>query len=67
MRKDMTSRVSVGVLVVVTALAAFVVPLAAVTQNPPAVVPEINGASVSAGLALLGAGMLWLRARRSVK
>jgi MYXO-CTERM domain-containing protein len=65
MRKDLTSRVSVGVLVVM-ALAAFVVPLSAVTQNP-APVPEINAASVSAGLALLGAGMLWLRARRSVK
>ena len=62
MRKDL----SVGVLVVVMALAAFVVPLAAVTQNPVPV-PEINAASVSAGLALLGAGMLWLRARRSVK
>ena len=48
------------------ALAAFVLPLAAVTQNPVPV-PEINAASVSAGLALLGAGMLWLRARRSVK
>ena len=66
MRKDLTSRVSVGVLVVAIAAVAFVVPLAAVTQTPVAV-PEINGASLSAGLALLGAGVLWLRARRSVK
>ena len=26
--------------------------------------PEVNGASLSAGLGLLGAGVLWLRARR---
>ena len=44
----------------------FAVPLAAAT-NPPVAVPEINGASLSAGLGLLGAGMLWLRARRRVK
>jgi hypothetical protein len=66
MRKNSTSRVSVGVLVVAVAAVAFVAPLAAVTQVP-ATVPEINGASLSAGLALLGAGALWLRARRSVK
>lgn len=65
MRNGSTSRVSVGVLVAVAA-AAFVVPLAAVNNTPQAV-PEINGASLSAGLGLLGAGLLWLRARRSVK
>ncbi len=30
-------------------------------------VPEIDGATVSAGLGLLGAGVLWLRARRKSK
>ncbi len=30
----------------------------------PAAVPEINGASISAGLALLAGGILMLRARR---
>jgi len=66
MRKDLTSRVSVGLLVVAVAAVTFAAPLAAVS-NPPAVVPEIDGASLSAGLGLLGAGMLWLRARRRVK
>jgi MYXO-CTERM domain-containing protein len=64
---DLTSRVSVGVLVAAVTVIAFGVPLAAITATPPAVVPEINGASLSAGLALLGAGALWLRARRRVK
>ena len=66
MRKDLTSRVTVS-LIVVVAVVTFAVPLAAVVGEPPATVPEINGASVSAGLALLGAGALWLRARRRVK
>ena len=66
MRKDSTSRVSVVVLGVAVATVTFAVPLAA-GLNPPAVVPEINGASLSAGLGLLGAGVLWLRARRRVK
>jgi|SoiMethySBSTD1v2_1073268.scaffolds.fasta_scaffold1212617_3 hypothetical protein len=30
-------------------------------------VPEIDGATMSAGLGLLGAGVLWLRARRKSK
>ena len=64
MRNDLTSRVSDWVLVVTVAVVAFAVPLAAVTAEA---VPEINGASLSAGLALLGAGGLWLRARRRVK
>jgi hypothetical protein len=34
---------------------------------PVAGVPEIDGASLAAGLGLLGAGVLWLRARRGVK
>jgi hypothetical protein len=65
MRKDLMSRVSVGVLVAAVAAVTFAVPLAAVDNGAP--VPEINGASLSAGLGLLGAGMLWLRARRRVK
>ena len=66
MRKDL-SRVSVGVLVVAVAVVTFAVPLGAIINNPPVAVPEINGASLSAGLGLLGAGVLWLRARRRVK
>jgi MYXO-CTERM domain-containing protein len=65
MRTDL-SRASVSLMVVVIAVLAFAAPLAAVV-DPPVAVPEINGASVSAGLALLGAGALWLRARRRVK
>jgi MYXO-CTERM domain-containing protein len=34
---------------------------------PEVVAPEISGASISAGLGLLGAGVLWLRARRGSK
>ena len=58
MRKDL-------VLVVAVAVVMLAVPLAAVDNGAP--VPEISGASLSAGLGLLGAGMLWLRARRRVK
>lgn len=58
---------SVVVLVAAVAVVTFAVPVAAVINNPPVAVPEINGASLSAGLGLLGAGMLWLRARRRVK
>jgi MYXO-CTERM domain-containing protein len=35
--------------------------------TPVAPVPEISGASLSAGLGLLGAGVLWLRSRRRSK
>ena len=66
MGKGLMSRVSVVALVVAVAAVTFAVPLAAVT-NPPVAVPEINGASLTAGLGLLGAGVLWLRARRRVK
>jgi MYXO-CTERM domain-containing protein len=38
----------------------------AFATTPPGV-PEIDGASLSAGLGLLGAGVLWLRARRTSK
>jgi len=66
MRKNSTSRAIVGVLVVAVAAVIFAVPLAA-DRTPTVPVPEISGASLSAGLGLLGAGMLWLRARRRVK
>jgi hypothetical protein len=59
-------RLSVSVLVVAIAAVTFAVQLSAETR-PPAAVPEIDGASLSAGLGLLGAGILYLRARRKVK
>ena len=65
MRKAVTEKLDVAILAAVAVLA-LAAPLAAVT-NPPAAVPEISGASLSSGLALLGAGALWLRARRSAK
>ena len=60
---DLVKRMSLRVLAAVMALMAFGAPLAAVSTD----VPEIDGASLSAGLALLGSGMLWLRARRKLK
>ena len=66
MRKNFTSRAIVGMLVVAGAVVISAAPLMAL-QTVPAPVPEISGASLSAGLGLLGAGMLWLRARRRVK
>jgi hypothetical protein len=63
---DLVKRVSLGVLAAVVAMVALGVPLAAIS-DVPGVVPEIDGASLSAGLGLLGAGMLWLRARRRLK
>ena len=42
-------------------LASLVVPLSATVASP---VPEIDGASISAGLGLLAAGILVLRSRR---
>ena len=65
MRRALTDRLNVAVLVAV-AVMAFAAPLAAV-DRPATAVPEINGASLSSGLALLGAGALWLRARRTKK
>jgi MYXO-CTERM domain-containing protein len=47
------------VLLLQASLSAFDIPVAAV--------PEIDGGSLAAGLGLLGAGVLWLRARRRVK
>jgi MYXO-CTERM domain-containing protein len=66
LRSDLVKRVSLGVLAAVVAMVALGAPLAAEGGTAEAV-PEINGASLSAGLGLLGAGMLWLRARRRVK
>ena len=60
---DVMKRVSLGVLAAAVAMVAMGVPLAAVAEG----VPEIDGASLSAGLGLLGAGVLWLRARRRLK
>lgn len=62
----MYKNLSVMVLFVVVAAVAFVAPLSA-NSVPVAAVPEIDGASLSAGLGLLGAGILYLRARRKVK
>ncbi len=63
---DLVKRVSLGLVVAVVAMVAFGTPLAAETLVA-GVAPEISGASLSAGLALLGGGMLWLRARRRLK
>jgi|SoiMethySBSTD1v2_1073268.scaffolds.fasta_scaffold408258_1 hypothetical protein len=62
---DLVERVSLGALAAVMAMMALGAQLGA--DTPAAGVPEINGASLSAGLGLLGAGMLWLRARRGSK
>jgi hypothetical protein len=62
---DVVKRVSLGVLAAALAMVAIESPLFA--GNGAAPVPEINGASLSAGLGLLGAGVLWLRARRGSK
>jgi MYXO-CTERM domain-containing protein len=63
---DAVKRASLGLLAVAATMVATGATLSA--QKPPTViVPEINGASLSAGLGLLGAGLLWLRARRKMK
>ena len=62
-RSDLVKRVSLRVLAAVMAMMALGAPLAATSTA----VPEIDGASLSAGLALLGSGMLWLGARRRLK
>jgi hypothetical protein len=56
--------VGLAALAAAVAMVAIEAPLSA---GEPGVVPEINGASLSAGLGLLGAGVLWLRARRGSK
>lgn len=45
--------------------AAVLVSEALLWAGQPSAVPEINGSSISAGLGLLAAGILVLRARRS--
>ena len=61
---DLVKRVGLGVLAIGVAMVATEAPVAAVLTE---VVPEIDGASLATGLGLLGAGLLWLRARRKVK
>ena len=61
---DVVKRISLGVLAAAVAVVAIESPLVA---GATAGVPEIDGASLSAGLGLLGAGVLWLRARRGSK
>ena len=62
---DVARRVAQGVLAAAVAMVAVDVPLFA--GDSTAGVPEIDGASLSAGLGLLGAGVLWLRARQGSK
>ena len=62
---DVMKRVGLGVLAAAVAMVAIETPLLA--GSPVGDVPEIDGASLSAGLGLLGAGVLWLRARRGSK
>ena len=61
---DVVKRISLGILAAAVAMVAIEAPLAAGIGTD---VPEIDGASLSAGLGLLGAGVLWLRARRGSK
>jgi len=58
-------RVGLCVFAVAVAMVAIETPLFAGTPGTP--VPEIDGATLSAGLGLLGAGVLWLRSRRGSK
>ena len=62
---DVLKRVSLGVVAAAVAMVAIEARLAA--GEPGGGVPEISGASLSAGLGLLGAGVMWLRARRRSK
>ena len=63
-RKELSKRVNVAV----TATAVMLLLQASLSAAGPFEdVPEIDGSSVAAGLGLLGAGLLWLRARRRVK
>ena len=59
---ELVKRVGLGVLAVAVAMAAIEAPILA--GEPGAGVPEISGASLSTGLGLVGAGVLWMRARR---
>jgi len=61
---DVVKRISLGVFAAAVAMVAIESPLIA---GGVAGVPEIDGGSLSAGLGLLGAGVLWLRARRGPK
>ena len=61
---DVVKRISLGVFAAAVAMVAIESPLVAGAVES---VPEINGATLSAGFGLLGAGVLWLRARRGSK
>ena len=61
---DVVKRLGLGVAAAAVAMVSIEAPVFA--GAVPAV-PEIDGASLSAGLGLLGAGVLWLRARRGSK
>ena len=61
---DVVKRLGLGLLSAAVAMVAIEAPLAAGVGTD---VPEINGATLSTGLGLLGAGVLWLRARRGSK
>ena len=61
---DVVKRVGLGALALGVAMVAIEAPVAAGAVGE---VPEISGASLSAGLGLLGAGVLWLRSRRGSK
>ena len=61
---DVVKRLGLGLLSCAVAMVAVEAPLVAGVGEP---VPEINGPTLSAGLGLLGAGVLWLRARRGSK
>ena len=61
---DVVKRVSLGVLAMAVAMVAIEAPMLA---SIDVAVPEIDGASLSSGLGLVAAGVLWLRARRQSK
>lgn len=63
---DVIKRTSLGLMALAMVMGATGVRLAALTKNAVGT-PEIDGTSLAAGLGLLGAGLLWLRARRKVK
>jgi MYXO-CTERM domain-containing protein len=63
---DRVKRAGYGTAAALLAMMAIQAPVFARTVDV-VVAPEISGASISAGLGLLGAGVLWLRARRRSK
>jgi MYXO-CTERM domain-containing protein len=61
---DLVTRVALGIAAAAVAMFATGTSLSA---GAATVVPEIDGSSLSAALGLMGAGVLWLRARRRSK